>query len=123
VTVLNNIFYRNVAEYGISVACTNSGMASVTYCDAYTDLGGTHYYGLTPGANCINVDPEFCGTTNHPYWLASDSELRTEEENHGQNPEQNSLVPSEDIDGAERPDADDLTDMGCYENDDHPACN
>ena len=111
----NNIFYGNLATQGNSVALTNSATGTISYCDAFPDPGGpyVHYYGVTPRTGCMYVDPVFCGSANHPYWLQSTSTIRGQ----GLNPGTGSPVPTVDKDGRPRPGTgtDNLTDMGAYE--------
>ncbi|MHB9038330.1 MAG: DUF1565 domain-containing protein [Armatimonadota bacterium] len=117
---INNIFYGNRARDGSSVACTNRGNASVSYCDAYPNLQSENYFAfsdgsqMTIGSGLIYADPVFCGgSAESQYWLAVGSPCR----GSGQNPSQNSLVPMQDKVGNPRPGTDSYTDMGTYEND------
>lgn len=121
VTVLNNVFSANRASRGNSLACTESGVADISYCDAWPASGASyHYYDssnpptfLPTGLDtltCTYLDPTFCGSGI--YWLESNSPLR----DIGQNP----AVPNLDKDGRPRPGQDNLTDLGAYE--DNPDC-
>lgn len=127
VMMVNNIFCGNLAESGHSVASTQNGNGSVSHCDTWPQTGNDYYADPFDStltlSNLIYVDPEFCyvdSQSNDPgsfrLWLSPQSELRTVTAYKGQNPAQNPIVPTEDIDGRPRP-GDDYTDMGAYEND------
>jgi|GEM_PF-2986514 len=126
-TLINNIFYGNAAQYGSSIAITESGWASINYCNAYPETQPIYsYYVELEGAgvpsrmdllgNLYSTDPIFCGLNqqpDHPYWLRGDSPVR----NIGLSPNDYNMVPTIDLDGRPRPGAgsDISTDLGSYE--------
>jgi hypothetical protein len=81
--IINNIFYKNKAKYwdqpsnplssGHSVACGEGGVtASVSFCDAFSDLSATssyHYKQVPSTDNCIFVDPLFVDEAEQDYHL------------------------------------------------------
>jgi predicted outer membrane repeat protein len=125
VKVINNIFYDNRALHGNSAGCTESGVAHISYCDAWPGDEATNYAYATGGqyyliTRYIYVDPGFYSPANGQYWLGGGSALRTVLDNHGQSRSDNSDIPEQDIEARPRPGADGLTDMGAYENDGRP---
>ncbi|MCX6346123.1 MAG: hypothetical protein NT018_13800 [Armatimonadetes bacterium] len=120
VSVVNNIFYDNMALYGNSVACTEYGEADVSYCDAWPGTSGDNYATDTGGVcnlgiRVIYLNPLFANISNGSYWLDINS-LLLQDPNHGQSRTYNNNVPEFDITGHERP-GDLYTDMGAYESD------
>ena len=126
VTLINNIFYDNGALYGKSVACTEDGVASISYCDAYAEAQPSaqpeieqyHYAYATGGeyqiiARPLYLPPGFFDSANAAYWLSVSSLLR-EDANRGQSHNVNSAVPLVDILGHAR-DGSQYTDMGAFE--------
>jgi len=117
--LINNIFAGNVAVQGNSVAATQAGAGSITYCLAYPGDGDANYYAETgstlnwSSATNLYAAPLFCGTAAHPYWLQAGSPAR-------QTGLVGSPAPEADMDGRPRPGDDALTDIGAYE--DNPSC-
>ena len=133
--IINNVFLNNRAIYnhGNSVAFTEYGTGSITYCDAFSAVGfthdnadhgepGYHYYDyanlVTPGEGCVlpaGIDPDLCDVAGGHYWLKPTSLLHTQY--HGQSHGNDSDVPTTDIDGFSRESVNQYTDMGAYESD------
>lgn len=108
VSIVNNIFYGNRAGFGNSVACTNFGVAAISYCDAWSTASASyHYYDVAnpptylpsglDAQTCTYLSPDFCGSTL--YWLQPTSAVR----GTGQNPAGNGTVPQCDKDERSRP--------------------
>ncbi|MEN6358311.1 MAG: Ig-like domain-containing protein [Armatimonadota bacterium] len=118
--VINNIFYNNKADLSATGHSAYSAYSSyyvnLRYCDAYSDegTGSSYHYGsnIYADSTCKYIDPDFCEVTgDNPYWLKPTSTVR----GIGQNPSQNSLVPTVDKYDLPRPGEDGLTDPGPYE--------
>lgn len=103
------------------MACTASGRADISYCDAYPNTEAANYYAYGNGSqySLLTVirylSPGFHDAANYKFWLDAGSALR-EPPNHGQNHSDNSIIPEVDMGGHMRP-GDAYTDMGAYESD------
>jgi len=119
ITLINNIFCGNLAGDGDSVASTASGIADVSYCDAYpadNESAGRRNYSTASlgvcnlGSALLYVGPLFFDEAAGCYWLQSGSPLRAQGSNLG---DENTA----DITGKDRPGTDNEFDIGAYESD------
>ena len=121
VTLINNIFYGNLAYAGVSAAATEKGIADISYCDAYPrddQLSGRTNYVWNGLGVCnfpypltvTDLDPLFFDAAAAQYWLRSSSPLRGQGTDLG---DENTA----DITGKDRPGTDNQFDIGAYESD------
>jgi hypothetical protein len=109
--LVNNLFYNNVGHnsvnQGNSVACIAPGVASVYYCDAFSDgLSNTDAYHYTPDLvaidpdsqeqNSIHVQPTFVGGGDYHLVVTGDTPI---DKGHDPGAAPYDKVPTTDRDG------------------------
>ena len=128
-SIVNNVFYGNLAENGNSVAFTDSAAGTISYCDAYPDAGTYLHYvhdtqsSFTLGSECVNQDPIFVSINsgnpandNYHLTYSSPNFSPCVDVGHINGAAPYNTVPTKDKDGYSRPDNNESNcDMGAYE--------